>query len=564
MASRLWSVYVVGSVQECYLFPEYFHENTCFTFLYSCLFFPSQVVLSVDFPTPYPAPPKGVRLTPPEKKEPHFNAARCFGARPGSPVFFPISVSGQRPVKFRAIGLPPGLTIDEQTGIISGCVAQPGEFAVTVEVSNARGKASQPISIRIGDEICLTPPMGWNSWYSFSEGVSQENILKVANQLVDSGLACYGYNYVNIDDCWQGKRGGEYNAIQPNDRFPDMKSLCDSSHKLGLRIGIYSTPWMGTYAGHIGGTMPNQQGDYSALSIPEDRRLTPYQIFGRYPGVIKQEANKIGSVWMIDDDIKQWAEWGFDYVKMDWCPNDVPTTKRIAEALRKSKRDIVLSLSNSAPFENRAELARLANLWRTTGDISDHWGSIRQIANAQEKWQALTSPGHWNDPDMLQVGRLGKPNRFNAAFQPSRLSADEQYYQMTLWSILSAPLLISCDLEELDDFTRGLLCNSEIISINQDFCGCAKKVKSEQRCEVWVKPLSNNKTAVGFFNAGERKKTVTIRIKELGYMTGVSARDAWRQETVGNIQDEMSVEINPHGTACFILSPLSAEVNIKK
>lgn len=158
-----------------------------------------------------------------------------------------------------------------------------------------------------------------------------------------------------------------------------MKAMCDAIHAMGMKVGIYSTPWMGTYAGFIGGSAPNAKSDYGEMAIPEKERKQEDQIFGSYPGVHRRKADHVGAVWLFDRDAKQWADWGFDYVKVDWNPNDVSTTKRIRKALDESGRDIVLSLSNAAPYEHVEELGKLANLWRTTGDIQDHWGSVSGI-----------------------------------------------------------------------------------------------------------------------------------------------------------------------------------------
>ena len=234
-------------------------------FLCSALLLVQTGASGKEMPSPYPAPEPGVRLTPPESPAPVLNEPRLFGARPGSPIQFAICASGERPMSFAAAKLPPGVKLDRETGVITGKISRPGTYAFPVQISNSHGKANGTITVRIGKEMCLTPPMGWSSWYSYSGGVSQENILKTARLLISSGLAQYGYRYVNIDDCWQGARGGKYRAIQPNKRFPDMKSMCREIHSLGLKAGIYSTPWMGTYAGYMGGTSPNPQGDYSSL-----------------------------------------------------------------------------------------------------------------------------------------------------------------------------------------------------------------------------------------------------------------------------------------------------------
>lgn len=180
--------------------------------------------------------------------------------------------------------------------------------------------------------------------------------------------------------------------------------------------------------------------------------------------------DQIGKYWFFDKDAKQWAKWGFDYVKVDWKPNDVPTTERIFNDLQNSGRSIALSLSNAAPYENMEGLSKYANVTRTTDDIHDSWGSIKGIGFSQERWQKYVRPGCWCDPDMLQVGHLGKTGQANTTFTPTRLTPDEQYTQVSLWTLLSAPLLMSCDLEALktDEFTLGLLCNDEIIAVNQD------------------------------------------------------------------------------------------------
>ena len=349
------------------------------------------------------------------------------------------------------------------------------------------------------------------------------------------------------------KRQGKYRAIQPNKRFPDMKSMCREIHSLGLKAGIYSTPWMGTYAGYMGGTSPNPQGDYSSLALPESKRPQPDQLFGSCPGSQRLGAAKTGPVWMITQDARQWAEWGFDYVKMDWYLIDVPSTERIAADLKKSGRDIVLSVSNSTPFEIAGPISKTANVWRTTGDIEDHWGSLKKIASSQEKWQPYAGPGHWNDPDMLQIGRLGKVGKANTTFSPTRLTPDEQYFQMSFWAIISAPLIISCDLEHLDDFTRGILCNREVIAVNQTFHGPSEKVLSQDDGEVWIKPLGEGRTAVGFFNKSNKGQTIHVPLSRLKLKSPQNARDLWKQENAGTASREMKVRLNPHGAALFLL-----------
>lgn len=513
------------------------------------------VALCADFPNPYPAPVPGVRLTPEPSAAPSINGARVFGARPGSGVLFQVPVSGERPMRITASGLPAGLKMDTR-GLITGkASAGKGAYKVKLQAVNRHGKDAAEWVLKVGDDLSLTPPMGWSSWYSYSEAVGQENVLKTARLFVERGLVHHGWTYINIDDCWQGERGGRSFAIQPNKRFPDMKAMCKAIHGMGLKVGIYSTPWMGTYAGFMGGSAPNAKADYAGLAIPEKDRKQKYQLFGSYPGVHRQKVDRVGPVWLFDRDAKQWAEWGFDYVKVDWQPNDVPTTERIRKALDESGRNMVLSLSNAAPYENMEGLGKLAQLWRTTGDIEDHWGSVSSIGFSQERWQKHMRPGHWNDPDILQIGKLGKPNRPNTTFVQTRLTPDEQYTHVTLWCLLSAPLIISCDLEDIDSFTMGLLTNDEVIAVDQDMAARpARKAWHHGNFQVWTKELQDGSTAAGFFNTGTEKGVLKVNLQDLGLSGVYEVRDLWKRADQGTAQGEIAVELNGHGAAMFRLS----------
>ena len=191
-------------------------------------------------------------LTPAPAETPRINGARIFGVRPGSEFLFTVAATGARPMTFSAEGLPKGLKLDSRTGRITGRVKKAGEYVVRLKAENALGSNERDLKIVVGDAISLTPPMGWNSWNCWARDVTQEQVLASARAMVEKGLVDHGWTYINIDDGWQGQRGGKYNAIQPNTKFPDMKGLADEIHALGLKIGIYSTPWIGTYAAHVG------------------------------------------------------------------------------------------------------------------------------------------------------------------------------------------------------------------------------------------------------------------------------------------------------------------------
>jgi len=202
-------------------------------------------------------------LTPKPPQTPRINGPRVYGERPGRPFLFTIPATGAEPITYLAEGLPEGLVLDARLGRITGTVAKEGEYRAKLTAGNALGKDSKILAIKIGDQICLTPPMGWNSWNCFAGAVTQEKVRAQAEAMAKSGLVKHGWTYINIDDTWQGARGGKYNALQGNDKFPDMKKLCDEIHALGLKAGIYSTPWVTSYAGYAGGSAENPEGTWT-------------------------------------------------------------------------------------------------------------------------------------------------------------------------------------------------------------------------------------------------------------------------------------------------------------
>lgn len=485
-------------------------------------------------------------LTPPPSAAPRINGPSVFGVRPGSPFLYTVPATGSRPMEFGAEGIPAGLKIDPQSGRITGKVEKAGEYQVVLKARNGVNSATRKFRIVVGEEIALTPPMGWNSWNSWAGNVDQAKVMESARILVSSGLINHGWSYVNIDDTWQGQRKGADKALLANDKFPDMKGLCESIHGLGLKAGIYSTPWMTSYANYPGGSADNPEGEWSRERL------------GGKAG------QKIGPIHFTKADARQFAEWGFDYLKYDWNPNDVATTREMSEALRSTGRDIVFSLSNSSPYENRNELSRWANAWRTTGDIWDHWEprsdqtyhvALSQIIDANEKWANVARPGHWNDPDMLVVGWVS----VGSAMHPTHLTPDEQYAHLSMWCMMSAPLLIGCDLTKLDDFTVGLLTNDEVLALDQDALGKpAVRIADLGEVRVYQKPLEDGTSALCFLNMGEKQATVTLN-GLAGYGLGgrQQVRDLWRQKNLEDVEGSLSAAVRPHGVMLYKLAPRS-------
>lgn len=477
--------------------------------------------------------------TPPPPATPRINGPTIFGVRPGSPFLYTIPVTGERPITYAIDHLPDGLSVDAATGHITGHLSASGEYPVVFRATNALGTAEKPFRIVVGEKIGLTPPLGWNSWNSWARYVDQNKVMKSARAMVASGLANHGWTYINIDDAWQGARGGPHHAIQPNDKFPDMQKLCDDIHALGLKAGIYSTPWITSYATFVGGTSDDPDGAWGQLP---PKGQTNHR-FGQY------EFEK--------NDAAQWAEWGFDYLKYDWYPNDVAHTRAMFEALRDSGRDIFFSLSNTAPFDAISELSRWSNAWRTTGDIIDLWqpptpkdwqNTVTEIGFSQDRWIPFAGPGHWNDLDILVVGWVG----WGPKLHPTSLSPEEQYAHISLWAMLAAPMLIGCDLEQLDAFTLNLLTNDEVLAINQDALGTpARRVATIGSIDVYVRPLEDGSCAVGFFNRGDVTRTVPVHFKHLVPATPVKIRDVWRQKVVNESVERFEVTLAAHDVQLY-------------
>ena len=478
-------------------------------------------------------------LTPKAGPAPRINGPKIFGVRPGHPILFTIPATGDRPVNFSADNLPKELKLDTKTGRISGSLSKTGEYNITLHAKNKIGQTSRALKIVVGETIALTPPMGWNSWNIYATKVTQELVLANAKAMASSGLIDHGWSYMNIDDVWQGKRGGKYNGIMPNDStFPDMQSLCDAVHSLGLKIGIYSTPWVESYGHHIGGSAMNSEGTFERTkeNIPRNKKQLPYAI-GEY------------KFW--DNDVKQFASWGFDYLKYDWNPIELPETKTMYDLLRGSGRDIILSLSNSTPFASVGELSKVSNAWRTGGDIRDNWKSLKSRLLTQDKWAPYAGPGHWNDPDMMIIGWVG----WGKGPYPTHLTPDEQYSHMSAWCLQSVPLLLGNDLTKLDDFTLSLLTNDEVLAVNQDPLGKQATVVSKiDSCGVLAKDLEDGSKAAGLFNVTDSiTRKLTVKWSELGISGKYIVRDLWRQKDIGIFDNEFSADVKPHGVVMVSL-----------
>ncbi|WP_292939882.1 glycoside hydrolase family 27 protein [Mucilaginibacter sp. 44-25] len=458
-------------------------------------------------------------LTPAPSQKPEFNGASVLGVHPGSPVIYKIAASGKKPFKYRLQNLPKGLAFDQEKGLITGVAPQQGEYHVNIVISNKLGTAKAILKIKSGKQLALTPPMGWNSWNCWGLTVSDAKVRSSANAMINKGLVDYGWTYINIDDGWQAPVREKNGDIVANEKFPDMKGLGSFLHQQGLKFGIYSSPGTTTCGG--------------------------------YMGSLNHEAQ----------DATTYNYWGVDYLKYDLCSysNQIAgDTSLLAQQkpymlmrdkLAQQPRDIIYSLCQYG-IKDVWKWGRQmnGNLWRTTEDITDTWQSLRGIGFSQINNAAYAGPSGWNDPDMLIVGQVG----WGENLHQTHLTPYEQYTHMSLWCMLSAPLLIGCDMDKLDDFTLNLLKNREVIALDQDELGKqAERLINEKNIQVWVKPLSDGSKAIGIFNLADDYSGYNLDLEKVKINKASIVRDVWQQKNISKNTKRIVCNIPPHGVRLY-------------
>jgi alpha-galactosidase len=471
--------------------------------------------------------------TPKASPIPHINGPKVYGARPGHPFLFRIPCTGTRPIHFSATGLPPSLKLDEATGIISGKAPEgPGEYTVTLEAANPMGRESRQFKIALGDKLGLTPQMGWNGWYTLYDHPTDSDIRGAADAMIASGMADYGYQFVDIDDGWARKPGSpdatlgdpsrdSDGSILPNGRFPDMMSLTRYIHSLGLKAGIYSGPGPLTCAG--------LEASYGHE----------------------------------DSDAQQYSKWGFDLLKYDWCSytavakdQSLPELQKpyikMSSSLVKQDRDIVLNMCQYGMGDVWKWGRQVGGMsWRTTGDL----GAVKatslpgfySVGLANAALDAYAGPGAWNDPDYILIGTVGDANDMTLGAKSTALKPEEQYSYMSMWSLMAAPLFFSGDMSRLDDFTLNILCNSEVIDIDQDSLGIqARVVRRTPREFILAKPLDDGSLAIGLFNLSSSPITISVPWKDVGRSGTLMVRDVWRHRDVGTLANGFASTVSAH------------------
>ncbi len=483
--------------------------------------------------------------TPPAPATPRINGPAIYGVRPGHPFLYRIPCTGVRPIRFSAKNLPASLKLDPASGIISGrAPSTPGEYMITLKAANRQGKIARHFRIVVGNTIGLTPQMGWNDWYTYYDHISDSDVRTAARSMISSGMADYGYQYISIDDCWANKPGSHdpafsgpvrnaAGAILSNQRFPDMAALTAFIHSMGLKAGIYSSPGPRTCGG--------------------------------FEGSYRHEAA----------DARQFSQWGFDLLKYDWCSyGDVATGKtledyqapyrKMSSLLQSSNRDLALNMCQYGMADVWKWGKTVGgNSWRTTGDLGLEKGNslpgFYSIGFSNATHSQYAGPGGWNDPDYILIGHVGDARHMEASAAATRLTPDEQYSYMSMWSLMASPLFFSGDMTKLDALTLNVLCNSEVIAIDQDSLGKQAAIARKTGDEfILAKPLEDGSLAVGLFNLSAAPRTLSIGWPDLRLKGRQKVRDLWRQQNLGTSKGSFSSPVPAHGVMLVKLTPRHA------
>ena len=467
-----------------------------------------------------------IAIAKPFEGAPKINLPDIYGASPEKPFLLRIPAIGKRPFSFTVSGLPEGLTFEN--GIISGAAKSEGNYTVKIVAQNELGKDEKTIVFEIKENtVLLTPLLGFTSWNAYSNTVSQEKLEKIADRMIETGIADYGYCYVNCDSGWQKEYGGKYDAIMPNEKFPDMKGMCDKIHSLGLKCGIYSTPML------------------RAWGCPKD---SPYY----YPGCTVGDADDlfaitntgVGKDRKEKNNVAQWSEWGFDYLKYDWAPCDPTNAEYMRKELIKAPRDFGFCVTVTASHDYITYWKKYCNSFRCNEDATCRWDNFLRIYRSYDAFTYDSNKGHFFDLDMLDVG--------NGVFaeNPDRLTEDEELCAYTLRAFMGSPIQISATLEDIGEFELSMYCNEEIIAINQDCAFSPAKPfyiseTGKKSVHMFKKKLSDGSVAYAVFNIGETCESLNIHLDDV-----CTVRDVWMKNDMPTL-DRISFVIYPHNVKVF-------------
>ncbi|MDX1935113.1 MAG: ankyrin repeat domain-containing protein [Capsulimonadales bacterium] len=490
---------------------------------------------SAPVPVPSTTAPfcqKQLALSPPSVI-PEIHGPHVLGMSPGRPFVYRIPATGKGKLLFSATGLPAGVLLDKTTGILRGKIAAPGRYPTVLKA----GKDGKPFALTLicaKGKIGQTPPLGWSAWNLFGDTVDFEKVREQADWLIRSGLAAHGFNYILLDDAWQGRRDLRTGELTANQRMRSIKALADYLHARGLRLGIYSSPNEETGGGYTGSQGREEQ------------------------------------------DARTFAAWGVDYLKYDWTDNKqgrlnvdretvIAAFARMRTALDKTDRDIFYAITpyGFGGVQPWGDPPVSANSWWTSLQVVESWDAMsRNGFRLGVGFGQPAGPGHWNDPGWLLVGKIGSAS-INPHF--TALTADEQKTQISLWTVVAAPLILSCDLRQLDPnrffpITTALLTNDEVLAVHQDALGKpGERIGTQGRAEIWARSLADGTIAIGLFNRGDSEQKVTVDFESLkewdgGERTGPQpVRDLWLRQDKGTATDSFSASVPAHGVVLIRL-----------
>jgi hypothetical protein len=508
--------------------------------------------------------------------EPRFNGARIIGVRPNTPLIYSLAVSGERPVTFAAKHLPAGLKLDAQSGVISGALKSAGGYKFTASAKNSAGEARADIEIVAADTLALTPPMGWNSYDNFGDAVTEAETLANAEWLKQH-LQPFGWDIVVVDFRWYDSLADGYRVqepagdtldafgrcIPPTNRFPSaangagFKPLADKLHAMGLKFGIHIMRGIPRRA--VEQNLPIAGSNFTAAQAPLPAGDTNRTCVWNRDMFGVDATTGAGQAWYASI-ARQYAAWGVDFIKCD----DIADMFRgkyygddeiaaLSTALRQTDHSIILSLSpGPSPVSASEHLKQFANLWRISNDFWDNWRSLNHNFSLFAEWYGNGAPGHWPDGDMIPFGRICQRNCDVHPDRWTRFTHDEQLTLMSLWALAPSPLMLGMNLPDNDEWTTAILCNPEVLAVDQDQLGKpARRMTADgSGAEMWVKELADGSLAVGFFNRTEKDAPTDYRWSHLGFTSAPQVRDLWLRKDLGS-QPAFAAGLPAHG--CVLL-----------
>ncbi|MDP9001333.1 MAG: putative Ig domain-containing protein, partial [Myxococcota bacterium] len=503
---------------------------------------------------------------------PRILGPQTIGILPQSDFLYMVAASGQRPITFAASGLPAGLTIDSSTGRITGTSGAPGRIAVNVTATNGAGNDQQTLTLVVGSTLALTPPMGWNSYDSYNDAVTESDLNSQA-QVIQRQLQPSGWQYLVIDYRWYDPKTGGSLAMDTNgrllpapNRFPSatgslgFKPLADAIHAMGLHFGIHIMRGIPRQAHQA--NSPIAGSTYHAADAANTSDLCPWN--SDMYGVNASTA--AGQAWY-DSIFQQYAQWGIDLIKVDDLLNNQVTPNVyhqgevdiIRASLAKTGRSIILSLSpGEMPVGSATNLEGNANMWRMANDFWDVPSHLDHMFALAYGWQAVNSPGHWPDADMLPLGYLGPNCPVAPGNRNTRFTKNEQVTMMSFWSVLPSPLLLGADMTRLqtDAWTTALLTNEEVLAINQDSMGQrARNIGSQGMQEIWTRDLSGGRKAVGLFNHAVSDQSISVTWAQLGISGAVRVRDVWQRADIPVVGSGIALNVPYRGASLLVVGP---------